>query len=230
MCILPCVSPRRSYRLLSGRAFPGHRIAAHFRTTARTAVRTAAHRRGAAIRSAAVTLLACVALLAAPPRKLLSPPGRATLHLAGATVTVTYHRPKMRNPKPPHAPRLIFGPGAKYLVPFGQVWRLGANQATTLITTAPIVLAGRHLAAGTYTLFAVPDPSHWTLIISRKTGEWGIPYPGRRFDLARETIPVHHTAGKIDPFTISFRRTGSHSAQLRFAWDHTMAAASLRVE
>ncbi len=211
------------------RAFTGRSAAANRRRRS-AQCRTAAGRRRAAVRTAAVALLACAALLAAPPRKLLSPPGRATLHLAGATVTVTYHRPKMRNPKPPHAPRLIFGPGAKYLVPFGQVWRLGANQATTLIATAPIVLAGRHLAAGTYTLFAVPDPGHWTLIISKKTGEWGIPYPGRRFDLARETIPAHQTASKIDPFTISFRRTGSHSAQLRFAWDHTMAAASLRVE
>lgn len=232
MPILHRQSFRRTHRALTGRSAAARgaacrRVAASRR---RAAVRRTATSSRTALRSAAVALLASLALLAAPPRELLSPPGRTVLHLAGATVTVTYHRPKMRNPKPPHAPRLIFGPGTKYLVPFGQVWRLGANQATTLIASAPIVLAGRHLAAGTYTLFAIPDPGHWTLIISKKTGEWGIPYPGRQFDLARETIPAHHTARKIDPFTISFRRTGSHSAQLRFAWDHTMAAASLRVE
>ena len=217
MRIIRRFTPRPAHRFYTNQLGSGHRNSGHRRSVIAAA-------------GCAVALLAAAALLAAPPRKLLSPPGRATLHLAGAMVTVTYHRPKMRNPKPPHAPRPIFGRGGKYLVPFSKVWRLGANQATALVTTAPIVLAGRHLAAGTYTLFAVPDPGHWTLIISKKTGEWGIPYPGRQFDLARETIPVHHTASKIDPFTISFHRTGSHSAQLRFAWDHTMAAASLRVE
>ncbi|MGH9490130.1 MAG: DUF2911 domain-containing protein, partial [Terriglobales bacterium] len=121
------------------------------------------------------------------------------------------------------------GAGSKYLVPFGQVWRLGANPATTLTTTAPMVLAGQRLAAGSYTLFAIPNAHDWTLIISKKTGEWGIPYPGQQYDLARETIAVHHVRARVDPFTISFHRTGPHTAQLRFAWDHTMAAASVRV-
>lgn len=183
-----------------------------------------------ALASAAALALTVAAALAAAPPKMLSMPGTATLHLDGASVTITYHRPKIRNPKPPHHPRLIFGPGPKYLVPFGQVWRLGANQATTLTTSAPITLAGERLAAGSYTLFAIPEASHWTLIISRKTGEWGIPYPGRQYDLARKTIPAHHMASLVDPFTISFRATGDRTADLRLAWAHTIAIAPLQVE
>lgn len=176
-----------------------------------------------------LTLGLAAALAAAPP-KMLSPPGTATLHLEGATVTITYHRPEIRNPRPPHHPRLIFGPGSKYLVPFGQVWRLGANQATALTTSAPVTLAGEHLAAGSYTLFAIPEAHHWTLIISKKTGEWGIPYPGRQDDLARKEIPTHRLASLVDPFTISLHKTSARTAEVRFAWEHTLALAPLRVK
>lgn len=180
--------------------------------------------------AAALFFLAAVAFAAAPaPRKLLSPPGQAAITVHGATITVTYHRPYIRNPKPPHHPRLIFGAGSNYLVPFGHVWRLGANQATALTTSKAIVLAGVHLAAGSYTLFATPNASHWTLIISKKTGEWGIPYAGRQYDLARANLRVHPSVATIDPFTISFHRIGPRSAQLHFAWAHTIASVPLRV-
>ncbi len=165
-------------------------------------------------------------LVDAAPRKLLSPPGKAQIRLAGAKITITYHRPKIRDPKT-RRPRKIFGPGAGYLVPYGQVWRLGANQATTLSTTRGITLAGKPLAAGSYTLFAIPEARQWTLIISKKTGEWGIPYPGKQYDLAREPMQAHYAAHLIDPFTISLHRTGARTAELRLAWAHTVVTAPL---
>ncbi len=164
----------------------------------------------------------------AAPRKLLSPPGKAQLSLAGARITVTYHRPKIRNPKT-GAPRKIFGPGPGYLVPFDKVWRLGANQATTLITTKDLRLAGHRLPAGTYTLFAIPAAHRWTLIVSRKTGEWGIPYPGQQYDFARIPLAAHRTGRLVDPFTISLSAAGARQARLSFAWEHTVVVAPIRV-
>src|SRR5206468_358854 len=70
--------------------------------------------------------------------------------------------------------RKIFGG----LVPYGEVWRAGANEATTFVTTADLMVGGSHVPAGSYTIFTIPNQDKWTLIISKKTGEWGIPYPG----------------------------------------------------
>ena len=64
-------------------------------------------------------------------------------------------------------------------------WRAGANEATTFVTTADLTVGGKTVPAGSYTLFAIPNADKpWTLIISKKTGEWGIPYPGEQFDFA----------------------------------------------
>lgn len=146
-----------------------------------------------------------------------SPPGTATLTVEATKITVAYSRPKIRDPRT-GAPRKIMGG----LVPYGKVWRAGANEATALTTTGPITLGGHALAAGSYTLFAIPEPDHWTLIISKKTGEWGIPYPGAEYDLARVPMTVEKLDRVVDPFTITLEPT-----RLCMAWDRTRACASL---
>ena len=64
-------------------------------------------------------------------------------------------------------------------MPYGQVWRTGANEATTLVTDTNVKIGDKDVPAGSYTIFTVPNADKWTLIISKKTGEWGIPYPGK---------------------------------------------------
>jgi len=90
-----------------------------------------------------------------------SPAAKATCALAdGKTITVDYSSPRAKG-------RKIFGG----LVPYGEVWRAGANEATTFVTTADLMVGGTHVPAGSYTIFTIPDKDKWTLIISKKTGE-----------------------------------------------------------
>src|ERR1700757_5255309 len=124
----------------------------------------------AALTFASVTLLAQQDKGSRP-----SPPAKAECKLSnGKTITVDYSSPRADG-------RKIFGG----LVPYGEVWRAGANKATTFVTTADLKVGGKDVPAGSYTIFALPTPDKWTLIISKKTGEWGIPYPGADSDFVR---------------------------------------------
>src|SRR5713226_5403040 len=95
-----------------------------------------------------------------------SPAAKATCALSdGKTITVDYSSPRAKG-------RKIFGD----LVPYGQVWRTGANEATTFVTGADLTVEGKDIPAGSYTIFTVPAADKWTLIVNKRTGEWGIPY------------------------------------------------------
>ena len=107
----------------------------------------------------------------------------------GKSVKTDYSSPRMKG-------RKIFGG----LVPYGQVWRLGANDATTLVTDTNVRIGDKDVPAGNYTLFTIPNADKWTLVISKKTGEWGIPYPGegRRFrSFGYESFAVAVADGKF---------------------------------
>src|SRR6266853_2802459 len=94
-------------------------------------------------------------------QEVLSPPAKAGCKFAGGkTITAAYSSPRMRG-------RKIFGD----LVPFGEVWRTGADDATSFTTNSDLVIGGKNVPAGKYTLFTLPTQSKWTLIISKRTGE-----------------------------------------------------------
>ncbi len=94
-----------------------------------------------------------------------SPAAQAQCKFSGGkTITVDYSSPRMRG-------RKVFGE----LVPYGEVWRTGANEATTFVTNEDLVtVKGTNISAGSYTIFTVPNPDEWTVIINKHTGEWGI--------------------------------------------------------
>jgi Protein of unknown function (DUF2911) len=150
-----------------------------------------------------------------------SPPGTATFALAdGKTITVNYSRPKIRDPKTGQARKIYGG-----LVPYGEVWRAGANEATSLVAQANLNLGGTPVPAGSYTLFILPQQSGpWKLIVSKKTGEWGIPYPGEQFDLARINLKTAKTPATVQEFTISFDKRGTNAGMLKFDWENTSAS------
>jgi len=101
--------------------------------------------------------------------------------------------------------RKIFGD----LVPFGEVWRTGADNANLVCTKADLVAGGKNIPAGSYTLFTLPTQSKWILIISKQTGEFGIPYPGEQFDFSRIEMKLSKLPVQIENFTISFDQTGA---------------------
>ncbi|HLZ92588.1 MAG TPA: DUF2911 domain-containing protein [Candidatus Acidoferrum sp.] len=146
-----------------------------------------------------------------------SPPAKAECKLAGGkSVSIDYSSPRAKG-------RKIFGG----LVPYGQVWRAGANEATTFVTGSDISVGGTTVPAGRYTLFAVPGESKWALVISKKTGEWGTAYPGPEDDLARIDMKVSKTAAPVEDFTIAFDQSGS-GCTLRMEWENTRASVDVK--
>src|SRR5712691_1189430 len=112
--------------------------------------------------------------------QVLSPPAKAACKFSdGKTISINYASPRMRG-------RKIFGD----LVPFGEVWRAGADDATSFVTDTNLDVVGKSVPAGRYTLFIFPTQDKWTLIISKMTGEWGVPYPGEKSDFIRADMKL----------------------------------------
>lgn len=163
----------------------------------------------------AALLVAAVAVLglrAQDKSKRPSPPATATCDVGGGkSITVDYSSPRMNG-------RKIFG----QLVPYGEPWRTGANEATTFVTSADLMVGGQHVPAGSYTIFTIPNKDKWTLIISKKTKEWGIPYPGADSDLLRVDMKASSTSGPVENFTIGFDKAAK-GCTLRIEWESTRA-------
>ena len=145
--------------------------------------------------------------------QVLSPPAKAACKFAdGKTINVAYSSPRMRG-------RKIFGD----LVPFGEVWRTGADDATAFLTTSDLVAAEKTIPAAKYTLFTLPTQNKWTLIVSKQTGEFGIPYPGEKFDFARVEMKVSKLPSPVENFTISFDQAGA-TCTMKLDWETTRAS------
>jgi len=153
-----------------------------------------------------------------------SPPATAQCKFSdGKTITVDYSQPSMKG-------RKIYGG----LVPYDQVWRTGANEATTFVTTADLTVFNanpsngeRSVPKGSYTLYTIPSKDAWKLIISKKTGQWGIPYPGEQEDLARVSMKTEALEVPVEQFLISFRNS-DNACVLLLDWEKTRAYVYLR--
>jgi hypothetical protein len=147
------------------------------------------------------------------PRSLgsLSPPDSVKTTVAGAALAVRYSRPSARG-------RVIFG----NVVPWNQVWRTGANQATVLETSADLVVAGTTLPAGKYSLWTIPSPAGWKLIVNKNTGQWGTEYDAQ-YDLARLDMQVEPLPQPVEQFTIAIEPRGNGGV-LKLEWEQTRAS------
>ena len=145
-----------------------------------------------------------------------SPPATATLDLGGGkSITIDYSSPRLKGRK--------LGTD---LAPYGEVWRTGANESTTFVTTADITVGGTPVPAGNYTIFTIPNKDKWVLIISKKTGEWGTDYAGEKEDLARVPMTVSKTSAPVENFTIAFDQAGT-KCTLRMEWENTRASVEI---
>jgi hypothetical protein len=145
-----------------------------------------------------------------------SPPAQAQCKFSdGKTITTDYSSPRAKG-------RKIFGG----LVPYGEVWRTGANDATTFVTTANLTVEGKDVPAGSYTIFTIPAQDKWTLIINKHTGEWGIPYKYQSEELARVPMQASSTSAPVENFTINYQQNGA-SCTLQMQWENTQAKVTL---
>lgn len=147
-----------------------------------------------------------------------SPHETAEVTLAGKQVTITYGRPSIHN-------RKIMGE----LVPYGKVWRTGADEATTLDSPIDLSISGTALPAGKYTLWTLPSDGAWKLIINKETGQWGTHYDPSQ-DLARVSIQKSRIEQPVDEFTISWTKKGEHAAELEMEWENTRVSVPVRAK
>jgi Protein of unknown function (DUF2911) len=144
-----------------------------------------------------------------------SPPASATCKFDdGKVINTDYSSPRMKN-------RKIFGG----VVPYGQVWRTGANEATTFVTDTDLRVGGKEIPAGSYTLFTLPAADKWTLIISKKTGEPGTQYPEGE-DLIRVEMKVSPTESPVENLTVAYHKKDA-TCSLSLSWERTQATVDL---
>jgi Protein of unknown function (DUF2911) len=145
-----------------------------------------------------------------------SPAASATCDLGGGkSIQTDYSSPRMKG-------RKIFGG----LVPYGEVWRTGANEATTFVPSTEVVVGGKTVPAGKYSMFTLPTADKWTLIINKKIGEWGIPYKYQSDELARIDMKVSKLPSPVENFTISYEKTGM-GCTMNMEWETTRASVDI---
>lgn len=171
-----------------------------------------------AVVATAIALVPVFALDAQEARpKILSPRDSVVQVVGEARVVVDYGRPSKRRRKE------IFGA----LVPYGVIWRTGANEATHLRTDRDLMIGKLRVPRGTYTLWTIPEREQWTLIVNRQTGHWGTEYDSTQ-DLGRVTMEVAPLEEPLEQFTIAIERSNG-SGVLRMSWDTTQASIPIRV-
>lgn len=153
--------------------------------------------------------------------KRLSPKDTVKFELNDLKMKVFYNRPSKKG-------REVFGA----LVPFNEVWRTGANEATTFETNQPLTIHGSILPAGKYTLWTVPKDSVWTVIFNSKQYSWGVnsemkPMWDPNYDVADIEVPVEKLNTTVEQFTIAFDNS-TDSLSLTMAWDDVKIAVPLK--
>lgn len=172
----------------------------------------------AGIAMAAGAALAPLAAQGAGGGPIASPRDTARGTVAGAHLLVDYGRPSKRG-------RVIWGG----LVPWGDVWRTGANAATTFVTDKDLVIGGTAVPAGTYTLYSVPNQSGpWLLVVNKQTKQWGTEYHQEQ-DLARIPMTTSPISSPVEKFEISIVPEGQGGA-IHLAWDATQASVGVKAK
>lgn len=148
---------------------------------------------------------------------IASPRDSVKLSLSGHTIAVNYGRPLARG-------RKIIGS----LVPYNKVWRTGANEATTFVTNADLVVGTVKIPKGTYSLYTLPSRTTWRLIINKETGQSGLVYH-RKLDIARVKMQKRVLKNFTERFTILLERTGERSGLLKLEWEEMSLSVPLKL-
>ena len=149
------------------------------------------------------------------PGKGGSPHVRSEWTVDGGKITIEYGRPSLK------------GRSEAELMPPGKEWRTGADEATTLTTDKTLMIGSLMIPAGTYTLYTVPGDKQWQLVVSKKTGQWGIPYPAGE-DFGRTPMTLSKNAKPVEQLTISIEDTPG-GGNLIVSWGTTKATAAFMV-
>jgi len=146
-----------------------------------------------------------------------SPKGTVTQTVGVMDVSITYSRPGIKG-------RKIFGG----LVPYGEVWRTGANEATTISFSDEVALEGHKITAGEYSLYTIPGTNEWTIIINKKI-TWGTRYD-KEEDVVRFKIKPERSPSPIETFTITIADITTSTANIELSWENTIVKFKLEFD
>lgn len=146
----------------------------------------------------------------------LSPLEIVTVKYESTYIKVTYGRPHKKG-------RQIFGD----LVPYGKIWRTGANEATEITFTKDVLVNKKKLKAGTYTVFTIPEKDHWKVLFNSDLGQWGAYNYNEKKDVLEIKADVTSTETVYEPFTIEFQLQDDNT-NLLMMWDKTMASFNIK--
>jgi hypothetical protein len=166
--------------------------------------------------SLAIAAIVATALPVLAQRPRTSPHETTSAVIDGNRVTIVYGRPYTKSPRGGEN-RKIWGE----LVPFGKVWRTGADEATLLITEKPIVMNGTKIPAGAYTLFTLPaDADSAKLIVNKQLGQWGLTYKEDQ-DVARIDLKKGTLEKPVTQFTMAVAKNPAGGGVLKLMWEET---------
>ena len=166
--------------------------------------------------------LVAASFVFADDKPRVSPHETVTANIDGSDVTIVYGRPYTKDPKT-GAPRKVWGE----LIPFGKVWRTGADEATLLTLKQDFDIGGTKVPAGTYSLFSLPDKDGAKLIVNKQTGQWGTKYDEKQ-DLVRIPMTKGSFDKPLDQFTITIDKNAGGGGNLRLAWETTQYVVTLK--
>jgi hypothetical protein len=165
----------------------------------------------------AVWLSASIAFAQQGQRR--SPHETISAQLGGNTITISYGRPSL------HGRKAVGGS----LVPYDQVWRLGADEATKLTTPVDLMIGDLKVPKGSYALFTIAGQDHWTLIVNKKADQWGAFNYQQSDDLGRTPLKVAKTPATVEEFTIAMQPAGANRLALHLTWENTDASTTIQL-
>ncbi len=162
-------------------------------------------------------LVAFIGFMQLKNTKSLSPEEEVVFHQGSLTIIVFYNRPSKKE-------REIFGG----LVPYDRLWRTGANEATTFSTNTDLLIKGKTLKAGKYSLWTIPRETMWTIIFNSEHGQWGLNSKGEPnrnpiLDVLKVDVQAVLQEQQFEQFTIAFEKTGE-DAEMVLIWDKTLVS------
>jgi hypothetical protein len=171
-------------------------------------------------------LVMTTAFLLAQERQRVSPHETVTATIDGDEISIVYGRPYTKDPKSGE-PRKIWGT----LVPYGKVWRMGADEATLLTTKKQMIFAdGAPIMPGTYSLYMLPEENGAKLIVNKQTGQWGTKYDESQ-DLVRIDLKKDSLGKAADQFTIAIDKNESGpGGVLKMMWEQTQYSVPFKVK
>ncbi len=169
-------------------------------------------------------LVFSILTVSTPPAAQAQAKQRASPHdtkswvIGGKKISITYGRPYKKG-------RAVFGG----LEPLGKVWRTSADEATIFETEGDLMIGDMHVAAGSYSLFTIPNEKQWTFILNKTVKQWGAFKYDVAMDYGRAPMKVAHASAPVEQLTIDIAKKGDNEGTLTIAWDETVASIPLMV-